>query len=480
MDNLYSMTAGQLIGRLEKKNISAEDIIGSVCNRAQAVDKKIKGYVLLEKEGALKRAKDASAGKLKGVPVAIKDNICVEGELTTCGSKILGGFRPPYNATVVEKLLNEGAILLGKTNMDEFAFGSSCETSHYFPTLNPWDTQRIPGGSSGGSAAVVAADEAIMALGSDTGGSIRQPAALCGVVGMKPTYGRVSRYGLIAFASSLDQIGPITKDVYDSALLLGVIAGFDKKDSTSVDAPVPDYLNSLANDVKGMRIGIPKEYFVAGMDKEVEAAVKDAIVLLKNKGAQITEISLPHTEYAVAVYYIIATAEASSNLARFDGVQYGYRCEDPKDILDMYERTRGEGFGAEAKRRIILGTYVLSSGYYDAYYLKAQKVRTMVKDDFEQVFKSGCDCVLTPTSPTPAFKLGEKSADPLSMYLSDIFTISVNLAGVPAISIPCGFTKNNLPIGMQLIGNYFEEEKLFRVAYTYEQNTDWHKRDPSL
>lgn len=481
MDNLYSLTAGELLSLLDKKSVRPEDIIESVYTRAQSVDKKIKGYIHLDKEKALGQTKGLpAAGKLRGIPIAIKDNICVEGELTTCASKILRGFKPPYNATVIEKLKSEGAIIYGKTNMDEFAFGSSCENSSYHPTLNPWDTGRIPGGSSGGSAAVVSADEAIMALGSDTGGSIRQPASLCGVVGMKPTYGRVSRYGLIAFASSLDQIGPFTKDIKDAALLLGVIAGFDEKDSTSADIPVPDYLDSLKNDVKGVKIGIPKEYFVPGMDKEVGAAVKEAIDLLKAKGAQIVEVSLPHTEYAVSVYYILATAEASSNLARFDGVQYGYRCEDPANLLDMYERTRGEGFGAEAKRRIILGTYVLSSGYYDAYYLKAQKVRTLIKSDFEQVFENGCDCILTPTSPTPAFKVGEKVSDPLSMYLSDVFTISVNLAGVPAISIPCGFTKSGLPIGMQLIGNFFEEGKLFNVAYAYESNTDWHKRSPGL
>ena len=481
MDNLYSLTAGELLRLLDKKSIKPEEIIESVYSRAQSVDKKIKGYINLDKEKALSQAKNLPvSGKLKGIPVAVKDNICAEGELTTCASKILRGFKPPYNATVIEKLKSAGAIIFGKTNMDEFAFGSSCENSSYFPTLNPWDTGRIPGGSSGGSAAVVAADEAILSIGSDTGGSIRQPASLCGVVGMKPTYGRVSRYGLIAFASSLDQIGPFAKDIKDAALLLGVIAGFDEKDSTSVNVPVPDYLSYLKNDVKGMKIGIPKEYFVSGMDKEVEAAVKEAIALLKGKGAQVVEVTLPHTEYAVAVYYILATAEASSNLARFDGVQYGYRCEDPANLLDMYERTRGEGFGAEAKRRIILGTYVLSSGYYDAYYLKAQKVRTLIKNDFEQVFKSGCDCILTPTSPTPAFKVGERSSDPLSMYLSDIFTISVNLAGVPALSMPCGFTKGGLPIGMQLIGNFFEEGKLFNAAYAYESNTDWHKRSPEL
>ncbi len=486
MDNLYSLTAHQLLDQLRARSVSSEDIVGSVCKRAESADKTVKAYVFLEKDGAVKHAResalDKSDGKLKGIPVAIKDNICVAGEPATCASKILKGFRPPYNATVVDKLLNAGAILLGRTNMDEFAFGSSCETSSYYPTLNPWDPERIPGGSSGGSAAAVAADEAIMALGSDTGGSIRQPAALCGVVGMKPTYGRVSRYGLIAFASSLDQIGPITKDVRDAALLLSVIAGFDDKDSTSVspERGETDYLKSLRNDVKGIRIGIPKEYFIEGMDREVEASVKNAVELYRSLGAEIKDVSLPHTEYAVAVYYIIATAEASSNLARFDGVQYGYRCVNPENILDMYERTRGEGFGAEAKRRIMLGTHVLSSGYYDAYYLKAQKVRRLIKDDFDRVFESGIDCILTPTSPTVAFRLGEKSADPLSMYLSDIFTISANLAGVPAISVPCGFTKDNLPIGMQLIGDFFEEGKLLRAAYTYEQNTDWHKRKPKL
>lgn len=485
MDNLYSLTAHQLLDRLKAKSVSSEEIVDSVCGRAGSVDDKIKAYVVLEKERATGEARESdlgkSAGRLKGIPVAIKDNICVKDELTTCASRILKGFRPPYNATVIERLRSEGAIILGKTNMDEFAFGSSCENSAYFPTLNPWDTGRIPGGSSGGSAAAVAADEAIMALGSDTGGSIRQPAALCGVVGMKPTYGTVSRYGLIAFASSLDQIGPITKDVHDAALLLSVIQGFDKEhDSTSVRPKTSDYLASLDKGVKGLRIGIPKEYFIPGIDKEVESAVKEAIVLFKSLGAEAVDISLPHTEYAVPVYYIIATAEASSNLARFDGVQYGYRCGEPKDILDMYERTRGEGFGAEAKRRIILGTYVLSSGYYEAYFLKAQKVRFLIRDDFRRAFEDHCDLILTPTSPTPAFKIGEKRDDPLSMYLSDIFTISANLAGVPAISIPCGFTKSGLPIGMQLIGGHFGEETLFKASYAYEQNTEWHKRKPKL
>ncbi|MFA5093948.1 MAG: Asp-tRNA(Asn)/Glu-tRNA(Gln) amidotransferase subunit GatA [Candidatus Omnitrophota bacterium] len=481
MENLYSFTACELLDLLDRKSVRPEEIIDSIYSRSQSVDAKIKGYIRLDRDAAIGRASRLpTSGRLRGVPVAIKDNICIEGELTTCASRILDGFKPPYDATVIDKLKSEGAVIFGRANMDEFAFGSSCENSAYFPTLNPWDVSRIPGGSSGGSAAVVAADEAIVALGSDTGGSIRQPAALCGVVGMKPTYGRVSRYGLIAFASSLDQIGPLAKDVRDAALMLGVIAGYDPKDSTSVNVPVPDYVSFLDGNIKGAKIGIPTEYFVGGLDSEVDSAIKQAIEVFKGKGARVSEVSLPHTEYAVSVYYILATAEASSNLARFDGVQYGYRCKDPVNVLDMYERTRGEGFGAEAKRRIILGTYVLSSGYYDAYYLKAQKVRRLIKEDFEKVFNAGFDCILTPTSPTPAFKLGERAADPLSMYLSDIFTISVNLAGVPALSLPCGFTGSGLPIGMQLIGGFFEEGKLFRMAHAYESSTDWHKRSPRL
>ena len=418
-------------------------------------------------------------GKLAGIPIAIKDNICVRDEETTCSSRILKGFRPPYDATVVKKLKSAGAVLLGKSNMDEFAFGSSCETSCYGPTKNPWDLGRIPGGSSGGSAAAVAADETILALGSDTGGSIRQPAALCGVVGLKPTYGRVSRYGLIAFASSLDQIGPITKDVEDSALLLNTIAGYDEMDSTSVDQSAPDYTKSLVKDVRGLRIGVPKEYFIKGLDKEVEASVKAAIETLKSLGAVVKEISLPHTEYAVATYYIVATAEASSNLARFDGVQYGLRASGARDMIDMYIKTRSEGFGNEAKRRILLGAYCLSTGYYDAYYLKAQKVRTKIREDFDKAFKE-CDCIITPTSPTPAFRIGEKMDDPLSMYLSDIYTIPANLAGLPAMSIPCGFSKEGLPIGMQILAKAFDEETIFRAAYTFEQNTEFHKKRPKL
>jgi len=419
---------------------------------------------------------------LKGLPIAVKDNFCVKGQLTTCSSKILQNFKPPYNATVIEKLEKEGALIIGKVNMDEFAFGSSCETSCYGPTHNPWDLERAPGGSSGGSAASVAARIAPWALGSDTGGSIRQPASLCGVAGLKPTYGRVSRYGLIAFASSLDQIGPLTQDVRDSALLMNIISGHDPKDSTSVMVDVPDYVAALDGGIKGMKIGVPKEYFIAGIEEDVKNAVLKAIEVLKKQGAAFEEISLPHTDYAVAAYYIVAPSEASSNLARFDGVQYGLRKLRDKQstdnaLVDMYMETRGQGFGPEAKRRIILGTYALSSGYYDAYYVKALKVRTKIAEDFKKAFAK-FDCILTPTSPTGAFKLGERMNDPLAMYLSDIFTISANLAGIPGISIPCGFTGENLPIGLQLLGKPFDEQTLLRTAYTYQQNTDWHKRIP--
>ena len=481
MENLYSLTVHELKRLIAKGEAVPSVIIDQLFSRIEKLDVNIKAFVLADKDRAKKTASDLSkkSGKLSGIPILIKDNICVKGEETTCASKILKGFKPPYDATVVKKLEEEGAVLIGKANMDEFAFGSSCETSCYGPTRNPWDTTRIPGGSSGGSAAAVAADETIAAIGSDTGGSIRQPAALCGVVGLKPTYGRVSRYGLIAFASSLDQIGPITKDVEDAAILLGVIAGHDGMDSTSVDLPVPDYTKSLSKDVKGIRIGVPKEYFIKGLEKGVEGSVKAAIELLRSLGARIKEISLPHTEYAVSTYYIVATAEASSNLARFDGVQYGLRADGAKDMIDMYIKTRSQGFGNEAKRRILLGTYCLSTGYYDAYYLKAQKVRTKIKEDFDKAFKE-CDCIITPTSPTPAFKIGEKIDDPLSMYLSDIYTIPANLAGLPAISVPCGFSANGLPIGMQVLAKAFDEETIFRAAYTFEQNTDHHKRKPKL
>ena len=471
MADLYSLTAHELI----EKGVKPSDTLNSILKRIDSIDKEIKAFVLVNRKADSKDKK----GRLAGIPVLIKDNISVKDEETTCGSRILKGFKPPYDATVVKRLKEEGAILIGKANMDEFAFGSSCETSCYGPTRNPWDIERIPGGSSGGSAAAIAADETILALGSDTGGSIRQPAALCGVVGLKPTYGRVSRYGLIAFASSLDQIGPITKDVTDAALMMNIIAGYDEMDSTSVDMPVPDYTKSLVKDVKGLRIGVPKEYFVEGIDKDVEAAVRKAIGTLKGLGGEVIDISLPHTQYAVSAYYIIAPAEASSNLARFDGVQYGFRAEAAADLIDMYIKTRSEGFGSEAKRRILLGTYCLSTEYYDAYYLKAQKVRTKIKEDFDNAFKS-CDCIVTPTSPTPAFKIGEKTSDPLGMYLSDIFTISANLAGLPAISIPCGFSKTNLPIGLHILARPFDEETLFRAAYTFEQSTEHHKKRPKL
>ena len=471
---LNTLTAHELIAPLDKGDISYIDICNSIIEAVEQKDKKLNAIAHFDKAAALERAKSS-----KGIPIFIKDNICVKDELTTCSSKILEGFRPPYNATVIEKLLAEGAVLMGKTNMDEFAFGSSTETSCYGVTRNPWDLERIPGGSSGGSAACVAADEAIFALGSDTGGSIRQPASLCGVVGLKPTYGRVSRYGLIAFASSLDQIGPVTKDVEDAAILLKAISGHDQMDSTSVDEAVPDYPTLIKKDIKGLKIGVPKEYFIKGTDKEVKQAVLDAIKKLEELGARCEEMSLPHTEYAVAVYYLVATAEASSNLARFDGVQYGFRSSQAKSVIDMYKKTRQDGFGDEAKRRIILGTFALSSGYYDAYYLRALKVRTLIKQDFDKAFRK-YDAIVTPTSPTPAFKIGEKSKDPLTMYLSDIFTISANLAGIPGVSIPCGFTKKKLPIGLQILGKAFDEETILRIAYNYEQATAWHKTKPLI
>lgn len=482
---LNRLTAHELIGLLKDGSIKQEEIIRSLEKRIKEIDSKVKAYVradnnlnLIPKTYHLKPA-------LMGIPISIKDNICTKGYNTECCSRILQGFKPPYNATVIKRLIDAGGQVLGiKNNMDEFAFGSSTENSCFGPTRNPWDSERVVGGSSGGSAAAVAADEAIAALGSDTGGSIRQPACFCGVVGLKPTYGRVSRFGLIAFASSLDQIGPITKDVRDCALILRVIAGLDSFDSTSVNLPVPDYTRSLTNDIKGIRIGVPREYFIEGIDEEVKEIVLEAIEKLKQLGAQVQQISLAHTEYAVPVYYIIATAEASSNLARFDGVQYGYRAQSAKagkaqNLIDMYKQTRGEGFGQEAKRRIILGTFTLSYGYYDAYYLRAQKVRTLIKGDFEHAL-GNVDCIVTPTSPSVAFRIGEKVEDPLKMYLSDIYTISANLAGIPAISIPCGFTNSGLPVGLQILAKAFDEETLFRVAYTYEQNTDWHLKKPKI
>lgn len=470
---------------LEKKEVSAAEVISAVYGRIDAVEDKIKAYVTLTKEEAFEMAraadKEMAGGRgrtLSGIPIAIKDNMCTRGITTTCSSKILKNFVPPYESTVTSKLRERGYVLTGKTNLDEFAMGSSTENSGFHTTRNPWDTDRIPGGSSGGSAAAVAADECAAALGSDTGGSIRQPASLCGVVGLKPTYGRVSRYGLVAFASSLDQIGPITKNVMDSAILMNIISGRDFRDSTSAPVAVPDFTSGIGKEIKGLKIGIPKEYFIEGLDPEVENAVKIAIRKLESLGALPVEVSLPHTGYAVATYYVLATSEASSNLARYDGVKYGFRAEG-RDLLDMYMNSRALGFGAEVKRRIMLGTYALSSGYYDAYYKKAQQVRTLIKNDFENAFKEA-DILVTPTSPTAAFRVGEKTDDPLQMYLADIFTISVNLAGVPAISIPCGFTSANLPAGLQLIGNHFDEDTLLTAAYAYEQSTDWHRRKPAL
>jgi aspartyl-tRNA(Asn)/glutamyl-tRNA(Gln) amidotransferase subunit A len=475
-----SLTIPQLREKLTSGQVKPREVVDQLAARIEAVDPKLKAYLHIDVERARIAADAAHPGlPLGGVPIAVKDVINVKGDPCTCASKILEGYVAPYDATVISRLRAAGAIFLGRTNMDEFAMGSSTENSSWGQTRNPWDLDRIPGGSSGGSAAAVAGYEAFAALGTDTGGSIRQPAALCSCVGLKPTYGRVSRYGLTAFASSLDQIGTFTKTVEEAAILLEIIAGHDTRDNTSVDVAVPKYTASLGGGVKGLRLGVPKEYFVDGMDPEVEKAVRAAIDEYRSQGAEIVEVSLPHTQYAVAVYYIIATAEASANLARFDGVRYGRRVKDPKDILDMYRRTRAEGFGAEVKRRIILGTYVLSSGYYDAYYNRAQKVRRMIADDFRQAFKK-CDALLTPTSPTPAFKLGERTQDPLQMYLADIFTIAANLAGICGVSIPCGFATGKLPIGLQIIGPKWGEETMLRVAHAYEQATPWHKEKPPL
>lgn len=482
---LNELTISELRRLFDNREVKPGEVLDDIYGRINAVEDKVKSYITITKDVAYEMAKDAEqailenkASLLTGIPVAVKDNMCTKDILTTCASKILHNFKPPYESTVTARLKEQVYILTGKTNLDEFAMGSSTENSGFHTTRNPWDLERVPGGSSGGSAASVAADECIAALGSDTGGSIRQPASLCGVVGLKPTYGRVSRYGLVAFASSFDQIGPITKNVMDSAIMLNAIAGHDPKDSTSAPVDVPDFANVLGHDIKGLKIGIPKEYFIEGMDKDVEDSVRSAIKKLESLGAIPVEVSLPHTGYAVATYYILATSEASSNLARYDGVKYGFRAEG-KDLLDMYMNTRSHGFGAEVKRRIMLGTYALSAGYYDAYYKKAQQVRTLIKQDFDDAFKN-VDVIVTPTSPSAAFKIGEKATDPLQMYLSDIFTISVNLAGIPAISIPCGFARDNLPVGLQMIGRHFDEESIFKLAYAYEQSTEWHLRRPSL
>ncbi|MBU2227033.1 MAG: Asp-tRNA(Asn)/Glu-tRNA(Gln) amidotransferase subunit GatA [Proteobacteria bacterium] len=483
---LYELTIHELSDRLRAGEITSAEIVSSVFGRIDAVEKDVRAYITLMRETALAEAAEAGekirkgeGGPLAGIPVALKDIFCTKGVRTTCGSRILENFIPPYDATVVEKLRSAGAVFTGKTNMDEFAMGSSTENSFFGATRNPWDIERIPGGSSGGSAAAVTAGECIAAFGSDTGGSIRQPASLCGVVGMKPTYGRVSRYGLIAFASSLDQIGPFTKDVEDCAIVMNVIAGYDPRESTSVPQEVPDYRSFLGRDIKGWRVGIPKEYFIDGIDPEVEAAIRKAIRVVEGAGAKSVEISLPHTDYCVAVYYIVAPAEASSNLARYDGVKYGFRAGEARDLLEMYKKTRSAGFGAEVKRRIMIGTYALSSGYYDAYYRKASQVRGLIKRDFDEAFKN-CDVILTPTSPTPAFRLGERTDDPLQMYLSDIFTISANLAGIPGISVPCGYTTGGLPIGVQFLAGHFQEGRLLQAASAYEKHARIDKRRPSL
>jgi aspartyl-tRNA(Asn)/glutamyl-tRNA(Gln) amidotransferase subunit A len=481
----YELTIAEARKLLDKKEISSVELTRAVLDRIDSIDSKLNAFLTVSEESALAEAEAAdraiAAGTsrlLTGIPLAVKDVICTEGIRTTCASKILENFVPPYSAAVIEKLKSQNAVLVGKTNMDEFAMGSSNEHSAFGPARNPWDLSRIPGGSSGGSAAAVAADMCLGALGSDTGGSIRQPASHCGVVGLKPTYGRVSRFGLVAFASSLDQIGPLAKSVEDSAIFLNVLAGHDKKDSTSVPEPVPDYPAAMTPDLGGVTLGLPKEYLQAeGTDPEVGRAVACAIQTLEGLGARCVEVSLPMTEYVVAAYYVIAPCEASSNLARYDGVKYGARANDAEDLMDMYRKTRSRGFGPEVQRRIIIGTYSLSAGYYDAYYGKASQVRTRIMEDFRQAF-TACDALVCPVAPTPAFPIGEKTDDPLTMYLSDIFTLSANLAGIPGLSAPCGFSKEGLPIGLQVLAPYFKEETLIRVAGSFEQATDFHLKKP--
>jgi len=483
---LYQKTIHEIASDLKAKKVSSVELTKATMAHLKAVEPKVQSFITVTEEVALAQAAEAdkrlASGSnltpLTGVPLGIKDLLCTKGVQTTCASKMLEGFKPPYNATVVDRLNAAGAIMVGKTNMDEFAMGSSTETSYYQKTKNPWNLSCVPGGSSGGSASCVSADQAFGSLGSDTGGSIRQPAALCGIVGLKPTYGRISRYGLIAFASSLDQIGPMTKDVEDCALMMNVIAGHDEKDSTSANVAVPDYTVEMKKSIKGLKIGIPKEFFPEGMNPEVTAATKKAIDQLKSLGAEVHEISLPHSPYSLAAYYVLAPSEASSNLARYDGVRYGLRVPG-ENIVEMYSKTRAAGFGPEVKRRIMLGTYALSSGYYDAYYLKALKVRRLIKQDYDQAFEK-VDVIVTPTVPNPAFKFGEKTDNPLTMYLEDIFTISINIAGVPALSLPCGLSKTDLPIGLQIIGKPFDEGTLLKAAYAYEQSTDWHRRKPTL
>jgi aspartyl-tRNA(Asn)/glutamyl-tRNA(Gln) amidotransferase subunit A len=481
--DLPSLTIADLQSLLRRHEISSREVIEELRARIESIDAEVGAYLSLDFDAAVAEAEDTDVDlPLGGVPIAIKDIINVAGQPCTCASKVLRGYRAPYHATVIQKLRAAGAIPFGNTNLDEFAMGSSTENSAMKVTRNPWDLSRVPGGSSGGSAAAVAADEAFGALGSDTGGSIRQPAALCGVVGVKPTYGRVSRFGLVAFASSLDQVGPLTKTVRDAALIMNVIAGHDPLDSTSLNEPVPDYTAKLGGDLRGVRLGLPNEYMIEGIDPQVKTAMDAVVKRMSSLGAEIVEISLPHTDYAVAAYYIVATAEASANLARFDGVRYGCRAENPKDVLDLYGRTREEGFGPEVKRRIILGTYVLSSGYYDAYYLRAQKVRELIRRDFAEAFQK-VDALISPTSPVPAFKLGERVTDPLQMYLADIFTIAANLAGICGISVPCGFAEvegHRLPIGLQLLGKALDEARILQIAHAYEQSTAWHKTRPPI
>jgi aspartyl-tRNA(Asn)/glutamyl-tRNA(Gln) amidotransferase subunit A len=482
---LYKLTISDARARLRAREISAVELARSCFDRIAAVEPRLSAYLTLCEPEALLQAQDADrriaagpAPSLCGIPLAIKDIFATRGVRTTCASRILENFVPPFDATVIAKLGADGAVFLGKTNMDEFAMGSSTENSAFGPTANPYDLSRVSGGSSGGSAAAVAADECLGALGTDTGGSIREPASFCGVVGIKPTYSRVSRYGVVAYASSLDQVGPFAKSVRDAAIMLQTLAGVDPRDSTCSSRPVPDYEKSLSGEIKGMRLGVPKEFFVDGMDREVEDVIRAAIRQLESMGATIVEISLPHTEYAIGAYYLIATAEASANLARYDGIRYGLRAE-AATLGEVYNLSRAQGFGAEVKRRIMLGTFALSTGYYDAYYLKAQKVRTLIRRDFEQAF-ARCDAIVTPTAPTTAFKLGEKTADPLQMYLSDIFTISVNLAGLPGLVVPCGYDRLNLPIGLQLIGPPFGEETILRAGDAYEQSGAFKRRPPLL
>ncbi|TCJ03238.1 Asp-tRNA(Asn)/Glu-tRNA(Gln) amidotransferase subunit GatA [Cytobacillus praedii] len=484
--SLFDHKVSELHEKLHKKELKVTDLVDESYKRISEVEEKVQAFLTLDEEKARETAKqmdeklgtDESKGLLFGMPIGVKDNIVTKGLRTTCASKILENFDPIYDATVVNKLNQAETVTIGKLNMDEFAMGSSNENSAYKKTRNPWSLDRVPGGSSGGSAASVAAGEVLFSLGSDTGGSIRQPASFCGVVGMKPTYGRVSRFGLVAFASSLDQIGPITRTVEDNAYLLQAISGLDPMDSTSANVAVPRFVESLTGDIRGLKIAVPKEYLGEGVQEEVRQSVLDALKVLENLGATWEEVSLPHSKYALAAYYLLSSSEASANLARFDGVRYGYRTENAESLIDLYKKTRAEGFGEEVKRRIMLGTFALSSGYYDAYYKKAQKVRTLIKNDFEEVFKK-YDVIVGPTTPTPAFKLDENTKDPLTMYANDILTIPVNLAGVPGISVPCGFI-NELPLGLQIIGKHFDESTVYRVAHAFEQATEFHKQKPGL